>query len=361
MDPISQAAIGSVLAQSHPKATTKMALALVAGVIGGMAPDLDILIRSSADPLLAIQFHRHFTHSLFFVPFGGAIVGLALYFSLGAWARRSERKDNSRASRFGNGHSPLEWIFFSTLGFASHGVLDACTSYGTQLYWPFSETRVAWNNIGIIDPIPTIAWIVGAVLAFRLKSVRPARIGLAIGVAYLILGTFQRERADAVQLDLLNSRGHEASRRQVKPTIFQLVLWKSIYEYEGRYYSDAIFVGPFSTRVYLSHAPDGIEKFDIKSIANPQGTDHTILENDLQRFAWFSDDWLARIPHHETSKQMVIGDIRYSQLPQEIDPLWGIRFDQRKFDRHVEYVTFRHVTDRNFAVFRKMLLGHDLK
>ena len=58
---------------------------------------------------------------------------------------------------------------------------------------------------------------------------------------------------------------------------------------------------------------------------------------------------------------MVVGDIRYSILPQEIDPLWGIRFDEKRPDEHVEYVTFRDVTDRKFDVFGKMLLGRDLE
>jgi inner membrane protein len=369
MDPITQAVIGASFAQSHSKASTKMPLALVAGVVGGMAPDLDVLIRSSTDPLLAIQFHRHFTHSLFFIPFGGAIVGTFLYFTLGAWSRRSESKSaNVGPSRFGNGYSLYDWIFFSTLGYASHGLLDACTSYGTQLLWPFSNLRVAWNNVAIIDPVPSLTWLVGVVLAYRWKSVRPARIALAIGVAYLLFGVFQRERADSVQADLVKSRGHEAVRREVKPTIFQLFLWKSVYEFNGRYFSDAIFVGPFSNRVYESSAPEGLQKFDIGTFSKylvPQSdgdrTAETTLEKDLKRFAWFSDNWLARVPHHETQTLMVVGDIRYSLLPQESDPLWGIRFDHENSYAHVEYVTFRNVTDRKFGIFKKMLLGQELE
>lgn len=343
-----------------------MPVALVAGVIGGMAPDLDVLIRSSSDPLLAIQFHRHFTHSLFFIPFGGAIVGVFLYFTLGAWARRAETKaGNARHSRFGRVNSLFDWILFSTLGFASHGVLDACTSYGTQLLWPFSNLRVAWNNVGIIDPVPTFTWLLGALFAYRLKTVRPARIALAISAFYLLFGVFQRERADHVQADLLKSRGHEAVRREVKPTIFQLFLWKSIYEFNGRYFSDAIFVGPFSSRVYESNASEGVAKFDIglfsNSEMNPETKPASTLETDLKRFAWFSDNWLARIPRHESDDRMVVGDIRYSILPQEIDPLWGIRFNDEAVDAHVEYVTFRDVTDRNFDVFGRMLRGRDLE
>ena len=30
------------------------------------------------------------------------------------------------------------WIY-STLGYATHGLLDACTSYGTLLFWPLAK------------------------------------------------------------------------------------------------------------------------------------------------------------------------------------------------------------------------------
>ena len=39
------------------------------GFLSGLAPDLDIFIRSESDPLLFLEFHRQFTHSLIFIPF----------------------------------------------------------------------------------------------------------------------------------------------------------------------------------------------------------------------------------------------------------------------------------------------------
>ena len=36
---------------------------------------------------------------------------------------------------------------FCLLGYATHGMLDACTSYGTQLLWPFTNHRYAFNTI----------------------------------------------------------------------------------------------------------------------------------------------------------------------------------------------------------------------
>jgi hypothetical protein len=42
---------------------------------------------------------------------------------------------------------------------------------------------------------------------------------------------------------------------------------------------------------------------------------------DFERFAWFSDGWLARAPSDPT----VIGDARYSLRADRYEPVWGIR------------------------------------
>ena len=41
-----------------------------------MAADLDVLMQSSNDPILFLEYHRQFTHSLFFIPIGSLIVAL---------------------------------------------------------------------------------------------------------------------------------------------------------------------------------------------------------------------------------------------------------------------------------------------
>ncbi|MDB2316436.1 metal-dependent hydrolase, partial [Luminiphilus sp.] len=38
------------------------------------------------------------------------------------------------------------WLV-ALVGYATHGLLDACTTYGTMLLWPFSDARIAWSNI----------------------------------------------------------------------------------------------------------------------------------------------------------------------------------------------------------------------
>jgi inner membrane protein len=157
MDPITQGALGGAAAQALFYRRVSPAITW-AGILGGMAPDLDIFIRSQADPLLFMVYHRSFTHSLSFIPFGGALVGLLLWLLLG---RR---------------HSLRDLVLAAIAGFATHGLLDACTTYGTLLYWPFSHQRVSWDVISIIDPIYTAILIIGVVCASAWRRGRPAII-----------------------------------------------------------------------------------------------------------------------------------------------------------------------------------------
>lgn len=332
MDPLTQGVLGSVAAQSAAR-RENMKPATLAGILGGMAPDLDVLIRSSSDPLLFLEYHRHFTHSLAFIPVGGALVGSALWLLM----RR-------RAS--------LPWLIaFSTLGWATHGLLDACTTYGTQLLWPFDNVRIAWGNVGIVDPIPTLAWLLGTILAVTSGWAFWARVGLVVGVLYLLLGVAQRERAESVQADMIRARGHDAVRAEVKPTVLNIFLWRSIYEHDGQFQVDAIHVGlTGAPRIY---AGDAVPKLEPDSLGLPEDSR---MAADIARFTWFSDGWTALHPEHD----LVIGDARYALLPHEIHPLWGIAIDPAHPDDHARYETFREPSQEAWRTFFAMVRGHEL-
>ena len=117
MDPLSQGLLGATAAVSLSD-KKKIGAAAVAGMIAAMAPDLDVLIRSANDPLLAVEMHRQFTHSLIFIPIGAAIVTLVLWWFLKKYLDLKEI------------------YMFSFIGYGTHGLMDALTSYGTQLFWP---------------------------------------------------------------------------------------------------------------------------------------------------------------------------------------------------------------------------------
>ena len=114
MDPLSQGSLGAALAQSGSN-PAKIKAATLLGCFGGLAPDLDVFIFSPTDPLLFLEFHRQFTHSLVFIPLGALLVATILHRFLGKGLRFRES------------------YLFCLLGYATHGLLDTCTTYGTQL------------------------------------------------------------------------------------------------------------------------------------------------------------------------------------------------------------------------------------
>ena len=138
MDPVSQGALGA-LASENVARRKHIVIAAILGAMAGMAPDLDMLISSEEDPLLFLEYHRQFTHSLIFMPVGGLLCALLLHQVAKRWQLT-----------FG------QTFKYCCAGYATHALLDSCTSYGTQLFWPFSNYRVSWSTISIVDPLFTV-------------------------------------------------------------------------------------------------------------------------------------------------------------------------------------------------------------
>lgn len=303
MDPLTQGVVGGVIAQTvaNPKDIAK---ACVIGGLAGMAPDLDVLIRSSGDPLLALEFHRHFTHSLLFVPFGGLICTLVFYpliakrWQLSFW-------------------QILQW---SWLGYATHGLLDAFTSYGTQLLWPFSNLRVAWDGISVIDPLFTLPILGLLIYAARRQKPVFATLGIVWGAAYLTLGLIQHQRAIDIGHEIAAERGHVPIRLEAKPSFANLIVWKVVYQTDQHFYVDAVRPGLLKSK----HWPgDNIAILNLER--DLPWLDPTSQQaQDIERFRWFSAGYLAIDKNNPNQ----IIDIRYSMLPHQIDPLWGIRIDK---------------------------------
>lgn len=337
MDPISQGALGAVAAAVCADRTT-LRKAVVVGWAAGMLADADVFISSASDPLLNVEYHRHFTHSLVFIPVG-ALLCAGLFWLL---TRRRWRLPVGRL--YG----------FALAGYATAGLLDACTSYGTRLLWPFSDLRVAWNIISIIDPLFTGMLLIMIVIGFLKRRPRWLRAGLVWVCCYLALGVVLRERTTGLQRQLAEQRGHAVvGRSTVKPSIGNLLLWRSVYEHDGRFYVDAIRTGLIGApRIYEGSAVPVMEVEHLRAElpANSQ------LAKDLARFEHFSDGFLAEHP----SQPDVLGDLRYALLPQSVQPLWGIRIDRSKADQHVPFENFREVAKEDRRALLQMLRGADL-
>ena len=152
--------------------------------------------------------------------------------------------------------------------------------------------------------------------------------------------------------DLAESRGHNPERLTLKPSFGNLILWKSIYEYEKTFYVDAIRTVQSSTVClgesikifdYQEHLPD-LDKESQQAI-------------DIERFRWFSQDYLG----FDEEKSLVT-DVRYSMLPNQIEPMWGLVIDDlRDTNEHAIWWTGRDVDESQWNLFVKMLGGKECK
>ncbi len=336
MDPITQAVLGASFTRIvRPQVSAGLALSL--GGLGGMAADLDVLIRSQSDSLLAIEYHRHFTHSLAFVPVGGLVVSVFLW---PFFRKRIGRR---------------ELYTLVTLGFATHGLLDACTSYGTMLFWPFSDERVSWSNIAIVDPVYTGILIMGCLVSLKSKSTKTIKVLFGLSCAYLLLGYAQRISAETIAAAELRRLGQQESFDiSAKPTVLNLWLWRVNYSQTGLHCVMAVY-NPFWDRakIYPGSCTKSINLDEAKTIAG----EDTRLFRDIRRFHWFSQGVLGEVE----GRKNFLSDIRYSVLPNSLEPMWGIEIDPSNPDKGAQYQITRETNREKFKIFTGMLRGVDLE
>jgi inner membrane protein len=190
---------------------------------------LDILLMTGVkDDLMEIVVHRSYSH---------ALLPHFIFAFLFAWItyRLFKRKVDYRS---------WYWLWF--LGFSTHALLDACTTYGTRLFLPFTDYQVGFNNISVIDPLYTLPFMGILIFCLFLKRDNPDRLkwawrsiyistsymALTMGVKFYIHLTFKHElNRQSVTYDVLNT----------SPTILNNMLWA------GMAYDDStLTIGEYS-------------------------------------------------------------------------------------------------------------------
>lgn len=328
MDPLSHAIVGGTAAALFCRKPTMLRAAVLCGVVAGISPDLDIFLRAEGNPMFGLKYHRFFTHALVFIPLGSLLVAGFLW----RWVRTT---------------LPFKCIFgFCLAGLGMHGLLDAMTNYGTHLLWPFSNRRESWSIISIIDPIFTLTLLAFLICAVRARARQYAIIGALFALSYWSLGYYQREQATSAMQALAQARGHTVERFEVKPAIGNVWVWRGQYIYAGKIYYDAFHVSPWRGKVSYEggHVPLFVPP---KNISGAQ-------QRDLDYFTFFSDGWLAYAP----SDAGLIGDMRFSMLPNQSGPIWGIRLQPDKPDAHVLFENIRSRSEGDFTRLWNMIKGN---
>ena len=184
--------------------------AMLWGAVAGTIPDLDVIGNIFMTKAESLAFHRGISHSFFFsitaafvfawlldklykkpwhlsfekwlssglmafiavVLFAIGVmlkphpIRLAVYLIIvgAAWYQYQKRIRFSYSAA-GEAYSPsyLEWYTLFFFGFVTHILLDSFTAYGTQLFAPFSNTRVSFDNISVADLFYTTPFLIGLI------------------------------------------------------------------------------------------------------------------------------------------------------------------------------------------------------
>ncbi|RKE95132.1 metal-dependent hydrolase [Ichthyenterobacterium magnum] len=320
MDSITQIVLGAACGEAvlGKKIGNK---ALLFGAIGGTIPDLDVftsrwLFNNEIDILAA---HRGFSHSILFSIIGAFAFGWIVFKLYDKGKRRYTT-------------SLRDWIKLFFWSLFTHIILDAFTPYGTQWFLPFSEYRVAFNNISVADPMYTIPFLLCILVSMFFKRNTKRRklwLKLALGIssAYMLFTIGNKIYIDSVFKSSLEYEQISFSRYSTQPTILNNVLWYGIAETKDSYH-----VGFYSLL-------DKEQKFSNWQIL-PKN--HGILPNtnpDIKTLDWFSNGY------YNLSKQkgdtIRFNDLRYPLLNAD-DPnssvfslyLYkkGNRYDMKDFE-----------------------------
>jgi inner membrane protein len=301
MDTFTHGLLGAAAAQVIFAKKLPRAAGLI-GFIAAVTPDVDFIVGSATDPVASWLYHRQFTHSLLFIPIGALLTSL-----LFGWMKTFT---GVRLQVYGA----------ALVSYATHGLLDALTSYGTLLLWPFSDRRIAWDVIGIIDPMFTVPLLVGVVVATAIRRARPAQVALSIALSYLACGVWQHQRAADVQQLLAEARGHTIVHSRVMPAPGSLVLWRSVYVVDGRIHADGVRL-PWWGEPLVK--PGGSVRLASFTDVPPAMAERDGTRRVFQVLTWFADGLVAPVD----GAPYTIGDLRYAVEWSGTMPLWGVQFD----------------------------------
>ncbi|QOD59406.1 metal-dependent hydrolase [Polaribacter haliotis] len=264
--------------------------ALLFGAIGGTIPDLDVFIGGLLydNEINAMVFHRGFMHSILFSILGAFLFG---------WITHKLYNTGKRL----NSTTQKDWIWLFFVSLFTHPILDCFTPYGTQLFAPFSDYRIAFNNISVVDPLYTLPFLICLIVVLFLKRTNSKRLkwtkaGIYISSAYMIFTIGNKLYIDAVFEKSFEKAGVSYNRFSAQPTILNNILWYAVAETEDKYHLT------FYSLFDKSKTAEKIITVDKQ---------HNLIDmNDenLQKLAWFSNGY------YNVYKKEKIGTYKYTDL-----------------------------------------------
>jgi len=223
LDTLTHALSGALIARgvmpARPQHTTR-ADCMALGFLAAAFPDADVVL-TYLSPLAYIEHHRGVTHSVLMLPLWAAFLGWV-------WSRLRRRPLAFRS-----------YFLVAALALGMHILGDLITSFGTVVFAPLSDLRVAWDTTFIID-----LWLSGIVVAALAASAihrgsrAPALLGLAALCGYVGFQALQLQRAIGVGEAYARTQGLESAAVHAVPRPVSPYNWMVLVEAaDGYHYS----------------------------------------------------------------------------------------------------------------------------
>lgn len=283
MDSLTQIVLGAAVGEAvlGKKIGNK---AMLYGAIAGTIPDLDVFASFFTDKVTALYIHRGFTHSIIFS---------VLFAPILAWI----------VSRYEKYKDFKNWALLFFLSFVTHPILDAHTTWGTQLFWPF-DIRLAFKNIFVIDPLYTLPFLVFLIFAMTQKRTSEKRrfynkMGLIISSSYLVLTLLLKWIAFNQFERALKNQNIAYSEIDTRPSPLNTILWSANVQTE-----DSFLLGNYS---FFDTQPITFTKYP---------KNHNLLGNltenkSVKRMISISEGWFTI---NKKDDQLYFNDLRFGLL-----------------------------------------------
>jgi len=310
MDSITQAALGAAVAEFGMGGKRLGNKAILWGVGLGTLPDLDVLVNPWLDSIQRLEWHRGISHSLVFMVVASPLIGWLI-------------------SRIHRGDVPMAraaWTTFAIL--FTHVLIDVFTVYGTMVFEPFSDRRVGFNNLFIIDPLFTLPLLAGLIAACLCRRNIARRqfwnsAGLTISALYVIWSFGAKAMADAHFVASMREQGISYNRRMTAPTPFNTLLWRSLAATDDGYWIGYWSLLDRGRPVEFDFIPRNESL--LAGIANTRA---------VQRLIWFSDGYYGV---EKRGDEIVISDWRFGEIRPSAGPITTENFPQSIFAWRLVY------------------------
>jgi len=274
--------------------------AMLYGAIAGTIPDLDVLVGKLFDPVTAVAIHRGFSHSILFFLLLSPLLGWLI----------SKREKDSKVSVM-NGAGLVFWALFT------HALLDAFTTWGTQLLWP-STYKFAFKSIFVIDPLYTVPFIICLIAAMWKERTDYKRtqwniLGLKISTGYLLITLLLKGITYYKFRQALLDAKIEYAQMETKPSPFNTILWTANVET-----ADAYLIGDYS---FFDSQPITFKAYpkNHQLLGSLSGT------KTVNRLIAISEGWYTI---SEKGGKLYFNDLRFGLLnPDENNPQFAFSYE----------------------------------